>query len=72
MCLGATAAASKQNFCQWIDLMIESMTTSNPLVTNANGARETGLYHKIVQPEFNTIIALLQRAFLDWGGGLPS
>ena len=50
-----------------MDLIIQTITSANPLVTTANGIREPGMYHRLIQPEFNILTSLLQVIFLRWG-----
>ena len=64
---GINAAQSKINFQQWLDNTISAMSSNNPFVTDANGAREPGLYHQLLGHEFDQITSLLSLATARWG-----
>ena len=50
--VGATAAASVQNFRRWLDeLAIGAVRCGNPLVRDYDGNRLEGYYHLMKQPE---------------------
>ena len=51
---GATPAASKINFMQWLDAVVQGLTKHNTLVTYG-GVRQYGFFHQILMNEFVNI-----------------
>ena len=63
---GATAAASKMNFVQWLDAIIQGLARYNVLVY-AGANREWSLYHQIMMYKFLEITTVFSSAFTQWG-----
>ena len=63
---GATPAASKLNFMQWLDGVVQGLCKNNTLVTY-EGLRQYGFFHQIMMNEFVTITSILSQAFKVWG-----
>ena len=63
---GATPAASKLNFMQWLDSVIQGLTKRNTLVTYG-GIRQYVFFHQLLLSEFMNITSVLSQAVGTWG-----
>ena len=58
---GVTPAASKINFIQWLDAVVQGLTKHNN--SHIGGVRQYGFFHQILMSEFVNITSVLSQAF---------
>ena len=56
---GANPAQSRMLFIGWLDGIINSLTSTSPLVYARGGVREDGVYHNMRSNEFDEITSIL-------------